>query len=40
VTGTDVRGLTDAAQALQAGILKNRFALVTDHGAPLSAPER
>ena len=40
VTGTDVRGLTDAAQALQAGILKNRFALVTDHGTPLSAPER
>jgi hypothetical protein len=40
VTGTDVRGVTDAAQALQAGILKNRFALVTDHGTPLSAPER
>jgi Domain of unknown function (DUF4430) len=40
VTGTDVRGLNDAAESLQAGILRNRFALVTDHGKPLSAPER
>jgi len=40
VTGTDVRGLTDAAQSLQEGILRNRFALVTDQGKPLSAPER
>jgi hypothetical protein len=40
VTGTDVRGLTDAAESLQSGVLRNRFALVTDHGRPLSAPER
>jgi len=40
VTGTDVRGLTDAAEALQSGVLRNRFALVTDQGRPLSAPER
>jgi hypothetical protein len=40
VSGTDVRGLTDAAESLQAGVLRNRFALVTDHGKPLSAPER
>jgi heat shock protein HslJ len=40
VTGTDVRGLTDAAESLQAGVLRNRFALVTDRGRPLSAPER
>jgi hypothetical protein len=40
VTGTDVRGLKDAAEALQAGILRNRFALVTDQGRPLSAPQR
>ena len=40
VTGTDVRGLTDAAESLEAGVLRNRFALVTDHGRPLSAPER
>ena len=40
VTGTDVRGLTDAAQSLESGVLRNRFALVTDHGKPLSAPER
>jgi Domain of unknown function (DUF4430) len=40
VTGTDVRGLTDAAESLQAGVLRNRFALVTDQGKPLSAPER
>ena len=40
VTGTDVRGLSDAAESLQQGVLRNRFALVTDHGKPLSAPER
>jgi hypothetical protein len=40
VTGTDIRGLTDAAESLQAGVLRNRFALVTDQGRPLSAPER
>jgi hypothetical protein len=40
VTGTDVRGLKDAAESLQAGILRNRFALVTDQGRPLSAPQR
>jgi hypothetical protein len=40
VTGTDVRGLTDAAQSLESGVLRNRFALVTDQGKPLSAPER
>ena len=40
VTGTDVRGLADAAEALQSGVLRNRFALVTDQGRPLSAPER
>jgi hypothetical protein len=40
VTGTDVRGLKDAAASLQAGILRNRFALVTDQGKPLSAPLR
>jgi Domain of unknown function (DUF4430) len=40
VTGTDVRGLKDAAASLQAGILRNRFALVTDQGRPLSAPLR
>jgi hypothetical protein len=40
VTGTDVRGLTDAAESLQSGVLRNRFALVTDQGRPLSAPER
>jgi hypothetical protein len=40
VTGTDVRGLTDAASSLVSGVLRNRFALVTDHGRPLSAPER
>ena len=40
VTGTDVRGLTDSAEALQSGVLRNRFALVTDQGRPLSAPER
>jgi hypothetical protein len=40
VTGTDVRGLSDAAEALQAGVLRNRFALVTDQGRPLSAPDR
>ena len=40
VTGTDARGLTDAAEALQSGVLRNRFALVTDQGRPLSAPVR
>ena len=40
VTGTDVRGLKDAAASLQAGVLRNRFALVTDQGKPLSAPAR
>ena len=40
VTGTDVRGLTDAASSLESGVLRNRFALVTDRGRPLSAPER
>jgi len=40
VTGTDVRGLRDAAASLQAGVLRNRFALVTDQGKPLSAPAR
>jgi Domain of unknown function (DUF4430) len=40
VTGTDVRGLKDAAESLQSGILRNRFALVTDQGKPLSAPVR
>jgi hypothetical protein len=40
VTGTDERGLRDAAESLQAGILRNRFALVTDQGKPLSAPVR
>jgi hypothetical protein len=40
VTGTDVRGLKDAAASLQEGILRNRFALVTDQGRPLSAPVR
>jgi hypothetical protein len=40
VTGTDARGLQDAAASLQAGILRNRFALVTDQGKPLSAPAR
>jgi hypothetical protein len=40
VTGTDVRGLTDAAESLQSGVLRNRYALVTDRGKPLSAPER
>jgi hypothetical protein len=40
VTGTDVRGLADAAQSLESGVLRNRFALVTDQGKPLSAPER
>jgi Domain of unknown function (DUF4430) len=40
VTGTDVRGLKDAADSLQEGILRNRFALVTDQGHPLSAPVR
>ncbi|TML01898.1 MAG: hypothetical protein E6G41_16055, partial [Actinobacteria bacterium] len=37
VTGTDVRGLSDAAESLQQGVLRNRFALVTDHGSPLHA---
>jgi hypothetical protein len=40
VTGTDTRGLTDAASSLESGVLRNRFALVTDQGRPLSAPER
>ena len=40
VTGTDIQGLTDAAQSLESGVLRNRFALVTDQGKPLSAPER
>jgi hypothetical protein len=40
VTGTDGRGLADAAESLQQGVLRNRFALVTDQGKPLSAPER
>ena len=40
VTGTDARGLADAAESLQSGVLRNRFALVTDQGRPLSAPER
>jgi hypothetical protein len=40
VTGTDVRGLTDAASSLESGVLRNRFALVTDQGRPLSAPAR
>jgi hypothetical protein len=40
VTGTDARGLADAAEALQSGVLRNRFALVTDQGKPLSAPAR
>jgi len=40
VTGTDARGLADAAESLQSGVLRNRFALVTDDGRPLSAPVR
>jgi hypothetical protein len=40
VTGTDARGLADAAESLQSGVLRNRFALVTDEGRPLSAPVR
>lgn len=40
VTGTDARGVADAAASLQEGILRNRFALVTDKGRPLSAPAR
>jgi hypothetical protein len=40
VTGTDTRGLTDAAASLESGVLRNRFALVTDQGRPLSAPVR
>jgi hypothetical protein len=40
VTGTDTRGLTDAASSLESGVLRNRFALVTAQGRPLSAPER
>jgi hypothetical protein len=40
VTGTDMRGLADAASSLESGVLRNRFALVTDQGRPLSAPER
>jgi hypothetical protein len=39
VTGTDARGLADAAEALQSGVLRNRFALVTDKGKPISAPD-
>jgi hypothetical protein len=39
VTGTDARGLADAAEALQAGVLRNRFALVTDRGRPIGAPD-
>jgi hypothetical protein len=39
VTGTDARGLADAAEALQSGVLRNRFALVTDQGRPISAPD-
>jgi len=37
VTGTDARGLLDAANALDEGVLGDRFALATaaDQGIPL-----
>ncbi|HEY6758640.1 MAG TPA: DUF4430 domain-containing protein [Baekduia sp.] len=40
VTGTDARGVSDAAAALEEGALTNRFAVAIQDGEPIGLPDR